>query len=70
MTTAIAFVNFLLAFVPFALLVTAALFAFWIATLLIPSLNAWMNDTSDMAETEYEVATRIRNSSTNFDQYI
>jgi hypothetical protein len=42
MHTAVDFAALCAGFVPFLFLVAIALFVFWIATKLIPSLNEWM----------------------------
>lgn len=70
MTTAYAFVTFLLGFVHIAIIATILITAFWAATKLFPSLGAWMNDTSDMVETDHERAIRIRESRNSYDQYV
>lgn len=64
------FVAFLLEFVPFLSLVAIALFVFWIATKLIPSLNEWMTSTEGMAEIEPQREERIRTARPTFDQYV
>lgn len=55
MQTFNAFADLLLGFVPMIGMVAILLGGIWIATKLIPSLNEWMNDTSDMeAALEYD----------------
>jgi hypothetical protein len=69
MHTAVAFAEFVLEFVPFLIIVAIALFVFWIATKLIPSLNEWMTSTEGMVETEYNPDSYVPASST-FDKYV
>lgn len=69
MHTAVAFAEFVLEFVPFLVMVAIALFVFWIATKLIPSLNEWMTNTDGMVETEYNPDSYVP-AHVPFDKYV
>lgn len=64
MTTLVAFAEYLVGFVPFLSMVAIALFAFWILTKMIPSLNAWMTaaDVEDDTDVYYDEHRRANHS--------
>lgn len=69
MQTMLAFIQYVLGFVPFLGIVAILLTLFWAATKLIPSLGEWMTNTDGMPEAELYDEEIVPASST-FDQYI
>lgn len=74
MHTLVAFIEFVLAFVPFAVIVLATVTALWIATKLIPTFGARVNETIDRlfgVDEEYDTKYNTGYASTpRYDQYV
>lgn len=74
MTTLVAFIEFVLGFVPFIAVVLAITTVLWIASKLLPSFGAWVDETFERlmgVDAEYDEKHNTGYSSTShFDTYV